>query len=294
MPSLKTRSSETTPPSCPCADLLAQMWTRTLWTCLRDAPSNQKTRTRHCSLGGVSGDFSPRWFIWRLSNEAQLAKGGTNAKGEYRDMWLAIGGWFWENAVVRNVCDQPKLISQFRILTLCLRKYDVLVNLKVGTFKKRDEQVSRSWRNCVLHLFHGLRKLRMNRERSLLGAGCAPSLINIDKCTLQSQLRIMHFAIIWWESLNFTTTRMCFVFCKRCVETDSLEVACLESFVPVCDRKRALWQITDASFRAHVAWSLFDLVPRCVCLLWWLASVRLTVVKVGGPAGVQTWLINLV
>lgn len=66
------------------------------------------------------------------------------SKGEYRELWLAFGGWFWENAVVRNVCDQPKLISQFRILTLCLRKYDVLVNLKVGTFKKQDEQVSRS------------------------------------------------------------------------------------------------------------------------------------------------------
>lgn len=117
------------------------------------------------------------------------------------------------------------------------------------------------------------------------------SLINIDKFTLQSRLRIMHFTIIWGESLNFTSTGMCCVFCKRCAETDSLVVACLESFVPVCDRKRALWQITDASFRAHVAWSLFDLVPRCVCLLWWLASVRLTVVKVGGPAGVQTWLI---
>lgn len=49
----------------------------------------------------------------------------------------------------------------------------MLVILKVGTFKKRDEQVSKSRRNCVLHLFHGLRKLRMNRERSLLGAGCA-------------------------------------------------------------------------------------------------------------------------
>lgn len=90
MPHLKTRTGKTTPSSCSCADHLAQMWTLTL----RDAPSNQKTRTTHCSLGGVSGDFFfPHWFISRLSNEAPLAKRRENAKGEYHNIWLALDGW---------------------------------------------------------------------------------------------------------------------------------------------------------------------------------------------------------
>lgn len=128
-----------------------------------------------------------------------------------------------------------------------------------------------------------------------LGAHHLASLTNLDKITLQSRLRIMYFTIIWLESLNFTTNRLYCVFCpcKRCMETDSLVVrACLESFVPVCDRKRALWQITDASFSAHVAWSLFDLVPRCVYLLWWLACVCAFVCgEGGGPAAVKTCII---
>lgn len=198
----------------------------------------------------------------------------------------------WENAVARNGCDQPLLINQVRLLRLIYWH----VILKARTFKKRDEQVSKSWRNCVLHLFHGLRKLRMNRERSLWGAGCA----QFNKFNKSGQhcaakpLRIIDFTIIWLESLNSTTTRLYCAFCpdKRCVETDSVEVrACLESFVSGGDRKRALWQITDASFSAHVAWSLFDLVPRCVCLLWWLACVRLCVGRVGVLPGLNPeWL----
>lgn len=160
--------------------------------------------------------------------------------------------------------------------------------LKVGTFKKRDEQVSKSKRNGVLDLFHGLRKLRMNRERSLLGAGCA-QFSNFNKSRQKYAAKSIENYLLYHHLIRVTEFHNdSVVLCVLPWQTVSwgYELAWSHLFLSAIGKGRCDRLLTPR-FSAHVAWSLFDLVPWCVCLLWWLACVRLCVVRVGVRRGLN-------
>lgn len=162
--------------------------------------------------------------------------------------------------IQRNCCsqkrpDQQWLINPVLLLALRFWKYNAFLILKVG---RQHEQLAKSYMGekksvfCICLMVCTSCGWAVSAVFWGLGAHNFSSLTNLEDNTQRWKVDRGFCRLPSVDSLDFTTTWICCMFCpyKGCVEPDSLVVrACLESFVPVGDRKRALWQITDASFR---------------------------------------------